>query len=257
MLVPARYGSKRFPGKPLAPLTGRHGEQRPLLERTWRAASADGFLAVHVLTDDRRVADCAAGFGAEVLMTPVSCRNGTERCAAALPHLPKDIEIVVNVQGDSPLTPPGVASHLAAHLAAFPDADVATPVFAAPRAVRERMVADAEAGRVGGTSAVFDHAGRALYFSKRLLPYGVENDPGLPLFLHLGIYAYRREALAKYPQLPVSRLEMTEGLEQLRFLDAGMRIDTVEIEPLDDFWEVNNPEDVPIVERALAARGIA
>lgn len=210
-----------------------------------------------MLTDDSRVASCATAFGADVLMTPGSCRNGTERCAAALSQLPDNIEIVVNVQGDSPLTPPGVASRLAAHLAAFPEADVATPVFAAPPAVRQRMIEDAKAGRVGGTSAVFDASGRALYFSKRLLPFGVESNPSLPLYLHLGIYAYRRAALAKYPHLPVSRLELTEGLEQLRFLDAGMRIDTVKIEPLDDFWEVNNPEDVPIVERALAARGIA
>ena len=253
VLIPARYASSRFPGKPLAEIAGAHGRRRPLIERTWHAAG--GKFPVYILTDDERIAAAAKQFGAEVLMTPATCANGTERCAAALAELPEEIDFLVNIQGDSPLVPPGLPERLLAHLAARPKADVATPMFAAPPPVRRRMIADAEAGRTGGTSVVVAADGRALYFSKRLLPYGVERDPNVPLMLHLGVYAYRRQALAAYPGLPACGLERAEGLEQLRFLSAGMAVETMEIDPIEDFWEVNNPGDVAIVEAALAARG--
>ncbi len=252
ILIPARFASTRFPGKPLAMLRGADGTAKPLIQRSWEAARAAG--PCHVLTDDERIADAARSFGADVIMTPAACANGTERCAAALDALPK-AEIIVNLQGDSPLIPPGIIAALAAHMEANPEADVATPAFVAGPDVRARLIADAAAGRVGGTSVVTDAKNRAMYFSKRLLPYGVEHDPDLPLRLHLGIYAYRRAALSAYPGLPVGDLEVAEGLEQLRFLQAGFSVDIVEVPPVDDFWEVNNPEDVAIVEAALADRG--
>lgn len=254
MLVPARYRSQRFPGKPLTPIVGAGGTPRPLVVRSWQAATASGFPS-WVLTDDERIADCAALAGAKVLMTPERCANGTERCAAALGDLAEDTEILVNLQGDSPLVPHGLIAHLVSELRARPAAAMVTPVFAAPTVVRQRLIEDWSAGRVGGTNAVFGAGGRALYFSKRPLPYGVEADETLPLHLHIGIYAYRRAALAAYPGLPASPLELAEGLEQLRFLENGLRVDVVTIPPVPDFWEVNNPGDVPIVERALAMRG--
>jgi|TARA_R100000501_G_scaffold14543_2_gene26319 3-deoxy-manno-octulosonate cytidylyltransferase (CMP-KDO synthetase) len=257
ILIPARYESQRFPGKPLAMLRGATGAAKPLIQRTWEAAAAGGMAdSVCVLTDDPRIRETAEAFGARVLMTPPSCRNGTERCSAALAALP-DKDIIVNAQGDSPLTPGGLACRLARYLADHPEADVVSAAFIAPDSVRSRLIADAEEGRVGGTSVVLDAAGRAMYFSKRLLPFGVESDPSLALRLHLGIYAYRRSALAAYPDLPIPPMEGAEGLEQLRFLNAGTRIDVLDIEPQDDFWEVNNPDDVPLVEAALKVRGIS
>ncbi|MDB5718101.1 MAG: kdsB, partial [Sphingomonas bacterium] len=117
IVIPARYASSRYPGKPLALLRGAGGEAKPLIQRSWEAASrVAGIDAVYVATDDDRIRIAAEAFGARVLMTPESCANGTERCAAALPLLDPDVEIVVNLQGDAPLTPAPFVEALVAHL---------------------------------------------------------------------------------------------------------------------------------------------
>nr|WP_255536500.1 3-deoxy-manno-octulosonate cytidylyltransferase [Pacificimonas pallii] len=256
-MIPARYQSQRFPGKPLAMLSGADGSGKSLIQRTWEAACASADDAdVHVVTDDTRIADAARAFGADVLMTPADCRNGTERCAAALALLPH-ADMIVNLQGDSPLTPRGAIPALLDRLRDRPKACMSTPMFRARDDVRARLIADAAEGRVGGTCVLADAEGRALYFSKHLLPFGVERDKEIPIYLHLGVYAYRREALMAYPGLTMSSAERAEGLEQLRFLHAGMRVDAVEIDAPGAFWEVNNPEDVSIVEAALAAQGMS
>ncbi|MEM8826455.1 MAG: 3-deoxy-manno-octulosonate cytidylyltransferase [Pseudomonadota bacterium] len=255
VMIPARRGSTRFPGKPLAPLRGANGAVKPLIRWTWeRAVEGAGDADVHVLTDDEGIAGVARGFGANVVMTPTGCANGTERCAAAL-DAALDAEIVVNVQGDSPLMPPGVVGMLVRHLERVPDAMVATPVFVATGEVRTRLLTEAMAGRVGGTTVLTDAVGRALYFSRHVLPHGAAADPAVEVSMHLGIYAYRRAALATYPDLSSAPAEMAEGLEQLRFLDAGLRVDAVSIAAPTAFWEVNRPEDVAVVEAALMAAG--
>ena len=137
---------------------------------------------------------------------------------------------------------------------------VATPVLRCDRAALARFREDRKAGRVGATTAVFDHAGRALYFSKEVLPFlpalPAEGAP-VPVFHHVGVYAYRRDALQRYLAAAPGVLERCEGLEQLRFLEAGMPIQCVEVEAGGaEFWELNNPEDVPTVEAALARRGL-
>ncbi len=261
IIVPARFASTRYPGKPLVALRGADGVAKPLIRRSWEAAcraAPDG--PVYVATDDDRIRDAAEGFGAHVLMTPDGCANGTERCAAALAELPDDIDIVVNLQGDAPLTPPGFVTALIRRLREDPAAQVATPAVRCPPDLHRRLVEDQRAGRVGGTTVVFSASARALYFSKRVLPYvpdGQADAPDLPVFLHVGVYAYRRAALAAYVGLPTSRLEQLEGLEQLRFLDADIPVQVVlpETDHV-DFWELNNPSDVPVLESLLAARGI-
>ncbi len=260
LLIPARYASSRYPGKPLAPLRGAGGRAKPLIERTWEAARAvSGIDARAVATDDARIAEAAAAFGAPVLMTSPDCRNGTERCAEALDGLAPEPEIVVNLQGDAPLTPPWFVEALVGALAADPALAVATPVLRCDAAALARLRADRAAGRVGGTTAVFDAAGRALYFSKEVIPFVPEPPPDpLPVFHHVGVYAYRPAALRAYAARSPSRLETLEGLEQLRFLEAGIAVGCVEVEARGaEFWELNNPGDVGIVEAALAARGIA
>ncbi|MEO0991365.1 MAG: NTP transferase domain-containing protein, partial [Pseudomonadota bacterium] len=172
ILIPARYASQRFPGKPLVPLRGATGEERSLIERTWRAAQAVGDAqTIAVATDDERISSACQAFGARVMMTPASCRNGTERCAAALSQLPEDVEIVVNLQGDAPLTPPWFIEALVDCLKRSMDADVATPVLRCDGAMRDSLLADRQAGRVGGTTAVFDRSANALYFSKEVVPF--------------------------------------------------------------------------------------
>jgi 3-deoxy-manno-octulosonate cytidylyltransferase (CMP-KDO synthetase) len=157
-------------------------------------------------------------------------------------------EIVVNLQGDAPLTPPWFVEDLIEGLSAAPDFSAATPVLACDPIARERLLNDRRQGRVGGTTAVFGNANQALYFSKEVLPYGTA-----PTFHHVGVYAYRPNALARYQEWPEGVLEKSEGLEQLRFLENGERVLCVEIDAKGrEFWEVNNPEDIEIVEKIYA-----
>jgi len=258
-IIPARYASSRFPGKPLAELRGATGISRSLIERSWLAAQeVRGIDAVYVATDDDRIKVAAQGFGAEVLMTSDTCGNGTERCAEALEQL-GDVEMVVNLQGDAPLTPAWFLEDLIAGLRAAPDAALATPVLRCDGETHSALMADRHAGRVGGTTAVFGIDHHALYFSKEVIPYTgriYQRDEDTPVFHHVGVYAYRPDALAAYPSWPVGALETLEGLEQLRFLEAGHKVLCVEVEARGrKFWELNNPEDVPRIETMLAEMG--
>ena len=262
IVIPARYGSTRYPGKALAPLRGATGAARSLVRRTWDAAQAvAGVDRVVIATDDARIEVEARGFDAEVAMTSPDCANGTERCAEALEALEPEPEIVVNLQGDAPLTPPWFIEALVAAMQAKPDVAVATPVLRCDAEALESFLADRRAGRVGATTAVFDAAGRALYFSKEVIPFtGRALAPGetCPVFHHVGVYAYRPAALRRYVAMTPGPLERWEGLEQLRFLENGEAVLCVEVEARGArFWELNNPEDVPTIERVLAERGVA
>ena len=260
ILIPARFQSSRYPGKPLVELKGAGGAAKPLIQRSFEAAQrVRGAASVHVVTDDDRIADCAAGFGAPVIMTSPECRNGTERCAEALGQL-GDVDLVVNLQGDALLTPPGFIDALVARMAGDRDALVATPAMRLRGAEVRKLQQEEAAGRVGGTSVVADGQGHALYFSKRLIPYlpaAPIDDSLSPVRLHVGVYAYRPEALERYVATPVSELETLEGLEQLRFLVAGVPIAVVEVEtPSFALRELNNPEDVKPIEAALIEAGL-
>lgn len=261
ILIPARFASSRYPGKPLVELKGARGAAKPLIQRSVEAAQkVAGVEAIHVVTDDERIATCVRGFGASVIMTSPDCRNGTERCAEALAQLPDDVELVVNFQGDALLTPPGFVESLIARMADDRDALVATPALRLrPDEVRA-LQAEEAAGRVGGTSVVVDGQGHALYFSKRLIPHLPDralDRPISPVQLHIGVYAYRREALQRYVAAPVCELETLEGLEQLRFLVEGVKMAVVEVEtPPFALRELNNPEDVAPIEDALAEAGL-
>jgi 3-deoxy-manno-octulosonate cytidylyltransferase (CMP-KDO synthetase) len=256
--IPARYASTRYPGKPLVVLRGPDGE-KTLIRRSWDAAMAvRGVDRVVVATDDMRIADHAAGFGAEVVMTSSDCQNGTERCAEVGAKLP-GYEIVVNLQGDAPLTPAWFVEDLIAGLRADAGADIATPVLRCDGRALNGFLADRRAGRVGGTTAVFGLGGRGLYFSKEVIPFTgrVYGDAEqTPVFHHVGVYAYRPDALTAYPTWPVGPLETLEGLEQLRFLENGRAVACVEVQARGrQFWELNNPEDVPRIEAMMAEMG--
>lgn len=258
IVIPARYASSRYPGKPLAELRGPDGVARTLIRRSWDAACrVSGIDRVVVATDDDRIRAAAEDFGAEVVMTSVDARNGTERCAEALTVMGGDFDIVVNLQGDAPLTPAWFVEDLVAGLRAAPGADVATPVLRCDADALASFREDRRAGRVGGTTAVFRADHTALYFSKEVIPYsdGIDGRDGTtPVFHHVGVYAYRPAALTAYGALPTGPLETLEGLEQLRFLEHGHSILCVEVEARGrQFWELNNPEDVPRIEAMLAA----
>ena len=261
IIIPARFGSSRFPGKPLAPLLGATGIAKPLIQRSWECASqVSGCAGLWVATDDERIADAVADFGGQVVMTSADHQNGTERCAQAAAIVAPDVDVIVNFQGDAPLSPPFIVGELVDALGKDPEALVSTPAMRCSRDVFEHLIADRSAGRVGGTTVVIGQNDRALYFSKEVLPFvppsaAMASEP--PVHLHLGMYAYRQSALQLYRAAPSCELEELEGLEQLRFLDLGLQIRVVRVERMS--WspiELNNPSDTQAIECILRERGI-
>lgn len=257
LVIPARYASSRFPGKPLAALTGATGESRTLLQRTWLAAQGvDGVDRAVIATDDARIEAHAQQIGAEVVMTSATCANGTERCAEAHAALGGGYEIIVNLQGDAPLTPHWFLSGLIQGLRDS-DAGIATPVLRTDPQMLSDLKADRMAGRVGGTTAVLTHGRRALYFSKEVLPFSTlppDHTDHPTVWHHVGVYAYRADTLAAYADWPDGPLERSEGLEQLRFLERGIEVLCVEVSAEGrQFWELNNPEDIPKIESMMQA----
>jgi 3-deoxy-manno-octulosonate cytidylyltransferase (CMP-KDO synthetase) len=253
IVIPARYGSSRLPGKPLAGIAGR-----TLIERVWRIArTVRGVERVLVATDDERILEAVRSFGGEAVMTSPECRNGSERVHEAAAGLDPRPDVVINLQGDAPLTPPWVIEPLVEAMAADPSLPIATPAVRLDREQLEAVRRSKAEGAPAGTLVTFDLAGRALYFSKSVIPF-VRFDEGgeLPVHRHIGIYAYRYEALERYLALEPSPLERAEGLEQLRALEHGIPIQVVPVDYRGRTpWSVDSPEDVVEVERILAAEG--
>lgn len=264
IVIPARLASTRFPAKPLVPIMGPDSVARPAIHYTWAAAQAaaaalSGTTHCVIATDDSRIADACTTQGMEVVMTPASCLNGTERCAAAVAGLPTEPDLVVNFQGDAPLIPAPMVTAVVEHLNANPGFAMATAAVLATPAVLLHLQADTAAGRVGGTTVVCARDGRALYFSKSIIPH-VEpgTTPVEPVLLHIGLYAYRPAALAAYVAAGPAPLELQEGLEQLRFLDTGLPVGVAGCAaPAWEMIELNNPTDVPLIEAQLARRALA
>ncbi|MBT53130.1 MAG: 3-deoxy-manno-octulosonate cytidylyltransferase [Mameliella sp.] len=258
IFIPARYASTRYPGKPLVELKGATGEAKSLIQRSWEAAKAvRGADAVYVLTDDSRIAEAARGFGADVLMTSENARNGTERCAEGVAQLATAPDCVVNLQGDAPLTPAWFVEALIERMA-DPAVRMATPILRCDTETLTNFVTDRQNGRVGGTTAVARADGTALYFSKEVLPFVGSLETPPEVWHHVGVYAYRPEALEAYMSWPEGPLEKAEGLEQLRFLENGVPVTCVPVEGKGRvFWELNNPVDVARIEGVLAKEGIA
>lgn len=263
IVIPARFASTRYPGKPLVELKGADGVAKSLVQRSWEAAlSVQGIDGVYVATDDNRIADACAAFGANVLMTSSSHRNGTERCAEAAELLgASGDDIVVNLQGDAPLTPAWFVSEIVAALNECGSAAMATPVLRCSGRMLASLKADRAAGRVGGTTAVFDGSGRALYFSKEVIPFTAKHfdaDEETPVFHHVGVYAYRTHVLKEYSRWDEGNFEVLEGLEQLRFVENRQTVLCVEVEARGrEFWELNNPSDVPVIQAMFERMGLS
>lgn len=260
ILIPARYQSSRYPGKPLVPLRGAGGAAKPLIQRSVEAARrVTGVSGVFVVTDDEQIAEACGPAKVGAIMTSPECRNGTERCAEALASL-HEPDLVINFQGDALLTPPNFVEALIARMERDSEALVATPAMRLRSDEVRALQAEEVAGRVGGTSVVTDNEGHALYFSKRLIPHlpaGTLDSEMSPIRLHVGVYAYRPQALELYASNPVSELEKLEGLEQLRFLAAGVSVAVVDVaSPPFALRELNNPEDVAPIEQALSEAGL-
>ncbi len=237
--IPARYGSRRLPGKALRELAGR-----PMIEHVYRRAlEARGLERVVVLTDDERIAAAVAAFGGECQMTPAECASGTDRVAWAARGW--DAAAVVNIQGDEPLIDPRAITRLAGHLAGRPGDPIVT--LAAPAAAEDP-------GNPDVVKVVVDHEGRALYFSRAPIPFP-RGEGGRPPLRHVGIYGYQREALLALAALEPSPLERAESLEQLRALEHGIPIRVLETDGF--WWGVDTMEDLARTEEFLRRRQAA
>jgi 3-deoxy-manno-octulosonate cytidylyltransferase (CMP-KDO synthetase) len=251
VIIPARYGSTRLPGKPLADLAGK-----PMVVRVAERAQHAGALRVVVATDDKRIAAAVEARGIAVCLTRADHATGTDRLAEAAQRLGlADDAIVVNVQADEPLLSPELIRAMADLLAAHPDAAIATACH---------PIADpAEAFNPNVVKVVLDRRGYALYFSRATIPWARESfaaghtalPEGLPIYRHYGLYAYRAGFLRAFPALASAPVERFEALEQLRALWHGFRI-IVEITAGTPAPGVDTPEDLERV-RALFAAGEA
>lgn len=261
-VIPARYGSTRFPGKPLASLDGR-----PLVQHVWeRASRARRLDRIVVATDDERIRSAVAAFGGEAIMTSPDHASGTDRAEEAVHRLEEKgaaFGVVVNIQGDEPLLDPEALDGL---VSAFDDdAALGYATLAEPFTSSDEIL-DPNTCKV-----VVDAAGNALYFSRSPIPFlrvggadGIEpmagalsGRPGqLAAFhRHVGIYAYRRAALLEFSRLPAGRLEKMEGLEQLRVLEAGRRMRVVVSTRVT--MDVDTPQDLETVRTLLHGSGLA
>ncbi len=254
IVIPARYGSSRFPGKPLAPIMGRS-----LLERVWRIGRAvQGVSKVLVATDDARIVEHVRSFGGEAVMTSESCTNGSERAHEAVQNIGSKADVVVNLQGDAVLMPPWVIGALVNAMKEDPSVQIATPAVRLSAEQYKSMSAIKGAGIVSGTTVTFAKNGNALYFSKGIIPFmrsaPASGEP--PIFQHIGVYAYRAAALKAYINLPRGMFEEVEQLEQLRAIESGMPIRVVQVSLQGrTMWSVDNPQDVARVEEVIRAEG--
>jgi 3-deoxy-manno-octulosonate cytidylyltransferase (CMP-KDO synthetase) len=246
VVIPARLASTRLPRKVLRPIAGR-----PMLEHVYRAGVASGAEAVIIATDSEEVAGAARAFGAEVCMTAETHLSGTDRVneVAQRKHWPAEA-LVVNLQGDEPLLPPTLIAQAARELSKHPDAEISTLCAA--------ISSQAEWRDPNAVKVVRDDAGYALYFSRAPIPWdregharGAPQPPAGACWRHIGLYAYRVGALARFSKLPPARLEQVEVLEQLRAQANGMKI-YVGIAAERPGLGVDTEEDLHRVEAALA-----
>lgn len=237
-IIPARWGSSRFPGKPLHPLLGK-----PLLQHVFdRVQGCQKLDLILIATDDERIAEAATKFGAEVVMTSPDHPSGTDRIAEAVAGHPQ-VTHVINVQGDEPLIDPSLVDALADAMLDDPE----LPMITAANPLTELAHRDDP----NVVKVVLDVSGHSLYFSRSPLPHCRSHPEGLQLLRHMGIYGYRRDFLEQFVQWPPGTLEQAEHLEQLRALENGARIRVLITE--ENSIGLDTPEQIPQIEALLAA----
>lgn len=251
IIIPARYGSSRFPGKPLAKLAGK-----TLLQHVCEAAKKIASAQTIVATDDQRIFEHAAELGVLPIMTPESCSSGTDRVLATLAQLPTQPDYVINLQGDSPLTQTSILQQMFDQLKTSP---VVTPVLQLTWQALDHLRNNKATNPFSGTFAIVNKNDEGVWFSKQIIP-AIRNEQKLrahselsPMYQHLGIYGYSRTVLHEFAALDPSHYEQLEGLEQLRFLENGYTIKTVKLDPKSILaWRgVDSPDDLTFVEKLI------
>lgn len=211
IVIPARYGSNRLPGKPLLDLAGK-----PILQHTYEKAKASEAQHVYIATDDQRIREVAENFGAKVFMTSVKHKSGTDRIQEVATELQlSEDQILVNVQADEPLLPSSIINQVSRNLENHPDVGIAT--------LCEVVTSQDEIGDPHAVKVAMNAEGHALYFSRATIPYQASAS-ARNCYRHVGIYAYRVSVLNQFVQWPVAELEISEKLEQLRALYNGIKI---------------------------------
>lgn len=217
IIIPARYGSSRFPGKPLADIGGK-----TMLQRVYEQAAKSGISKkIVVATDDERIYSHVQNFFGEAIMTSSEHKSGTDRCFEALKKCNGKFDIVINLQGDEPFIQPEQLHKLAACFA-DENCNIAT--------LAKRTEKKSEIENPNVVKLVKDNHDYALYFSRSTIPFQREKNVKTIYYKHIGLYAYRSETLSKITKLPPSSLELSESLEQLRWLENGYKIKTAETE---------------------------
>ena len=236
-IIPARWGSTRFPGKALHGIAGK-----PLIRHVWeRCLEADCLDQVVIATDDMRIAEAGFNFGAEIAVTAADHPSGTDRVAEVARKL-KKASIILNIQGDEPLVDPALLRRLARKLQDNPNIPMIT---AATPISPEELLSE------NNVKVVMDRRGDALYFSRSAIPFRRGTNE-IPSYKHLGIYGYRRKALLEFVRMSPGALEQAEQLEQLRALENGLKIRVVVSET--GSIGVDTPEDATEVERLILSR---
>ncbi|MGB0894537.1 MAG: 3-deoxy-manno-octulosonate cytidylyltransferase [Parashewanella sp.] len=239
LIIPARYGSSRFPGKPLALIAGK-----PMIQHVYeRASNAKGLSQVFVATDDDRIKNVVESFGGNVVMTSPDAATGTDRINEAIQTLGlPDDEIIINLQGDQPLVDPISIEQLINLFERHPgEFEMATLAY--------EISKTSERDDPMQVKVVFDNNHNALYFSRSKIPFGRDTDD-YPVYKHLGLYAYSSKFIQEFAKMPHGRLEQLEKLEQLRVLEHGYKI-KMALSAFDSV-EVDTPEDVKKCEQRLA-----
>ncbi len=260
IVIPARYGSTRFPGKPLMKIGGQ-----TMLSRVYDLAksAAQKFpdTEVFITTDDQRISDHGQSIGAEVLITSPNCATGSDRVLAAIEQLHHKPDFVINLQGDAPFTPPHALEALLTAFDKNPGLEVVTPVHALSWKDLDRLREAKKTTPFSGTCAILRHDFTAIWFSKQIIP-ALRNEESLreldapsPVYQHLGLYGYRRDILERFCTLPMGHYEELEGLEQLRLLENGITIQAVPIalDPGQMQSGIDTPQDLARAEAILAA----
>lgn len=265
IVIPARYGSTRFPGKPLAKIAGKE-----MLLRVWEnaqkaAAKFEGCQAV-VATDDERIMDFCLSRQINAVMTSVHCPTGTDRVIEAAEKMPELPEFVVNLQGDNPICPTWFVEAVINEYYKNDRVETVTPVVNLSWEELDKLRQHKKETPFSGTTAVFNAEGDAFYFSKNIIP-AIRKEEKIraqtdmsPVYRQVGLYGYRLDVLRKIARLPEGVYEKLEGLEQLRWIENGIKVRCVKVDygnfaKMASLSGVDSPEDIARVEEVIAELG--
>ncbi len=261
VVIPARYGSSRFPGKPLAKIAGK--EMLLRVVDIAKKGTADTDARIVVATEDQRIMDFCAQHGVECLMTSDACKTGSDRVCEAVKTLGVKPELIINLQGDNPVCPPWFIKELIQAFEADKTVDLVTPCTELSWEALDKLRESKKTTPFSGTTCIADKNDYALWFSKNIIP-AIRKEADLreknaksPVLRHIGLYGYKYDSLFKFKELEESFYERLEGLEQLRFLENGMKIKIARVDygAFEGMSGVDSPEDLKRAEALFEKYG--